>query len=94
LKSLVFSPLFKRAFKAAIKRRPELKSKIEDRLRVLATEPFAPMLKTHKLKGQLAGSWACTVEYDCRIVFDFVENAETEVEEILLIDIGSHDEVY
>jgi mRNA-degrading endonuclease YafQ of YafQ-DinJ toxin-antitoxin module len=35
-----------------------------------------------------------TVEYDCRIVFDFIENGETGVEEILLIDIGSHDEVY
>jgi hypothetical protein len=34
------------------------------------------------------------VEYDCRIVFDFVDNPETGEEEILLIDIGSHDEVY
>ncbi|HEY9640680.1 MAG TPA: type II toxin-antitoxin system mRNA interferase toxin, RelE/StbE family [Coleofasciculaceae cyanobacterium] len=94
MKPLVFSPSFKRAFKATIKRRPELKSKIEDRLRILAAEPFDPVLRTHKLKGQLAGSWACTVEYDCRIVFDFVENGETGLEEILLIDIGSHDEVY
>jgi mRNA-degrading endonuclease YafQ of YafQ-DinJ toxin-antitoxin module len=53
-----------------------------------------PSLQTHKLKGQLAGSWACTVEYDCRIVFDFVENPESGDEEILWLDIGSHDEVY
>ncbi|WP_274381954.1 hypothetical protein [Myxacorys almedinensis] len=42
----------------------------------------------------MADSWACSVEYDCRIVFDFVENPETGETEILLIDIGSHDEVY
>jgi mRNA-degrading endonuclease YafQ of YafQ-DinJ toxin-antitoxin module len=34
------------------------------------------------------------VEYDCRIVFDFVKNPELGDEEILLLDIGSHDEVY
>jgi mRNA-degrading endonuclease YafQ of YafQ-DinJ toxin-antitoxin module len=60
----------------------------------LAADPFNPLLQSHKLKGKLAGSWACSVEYDCRIVFDFVENCQTGETEILLIDIGSHDEVY
>jgi len=60
----------------------------------LAENSFEPLLQTHKLKGQLAGSWACTVEYDCRIVFDFVENPKSGDEEILWLDIGSHDEVY
>jgi mRNA-degrading endonuclease YafQ of YafQ-DinJ toxin-antitoxin module len=60
----------------------------------LAENSFEPLLQTHKLKGQLAGSWACSVEYDCRIVFNFVENPESGDEEILLLDIGSHDEVY
>lgn len=66
----------------------------EDVLRLLAENSFEPSLQTHKLKGQLAGSWACSVEYDCRIVFDFVENPKSGDEEILLLDIGSHDEVY
>ncbi len=34
------------------------------------------------------------MEYDCRIIFDFVNNDNLEEEEILLIDIGTHDEVY
>lgn len=94
MRTLVFSSSFKREFKAIIRRRPELKQRIEDRLRVLANDPFDPSLRTHKLKGKLAGSWSCTVEYDCRIVFDFVKNENSGEEEILLIDIGSHDEVY
>ena len=94
MRKLVFASSFKRAFKAIIKRRPDFKQKIEDKLKMLANDPFNPSLRTHKLRGKLAGSWSCTVEYDCRIIFDFVENRNSGEEEILLIDIGSHDEVY
>ena len=92
--TLVFGSSFERAFKNNIKRRPELKPKIEEKLRLLAADPYNPILRTHKLKGKLSGAWACSVEYDCRIVFSFEKNQETEKEEILLIDIGTHDEVY
>ena len=94
MKTLVLTSSFKRAFKATVRRRPELQQQIEEILRLLAAEAFDPVLRTHKLKGQLSGSWACTVDYDCRIVFNFVENSESGEEEILLIDIGIHDEVY
>lgn len=94
MKVIIFANSFKRAYKSLIRKHPELKSKTENTLRLLAENPFNPSLQTHKLKGQLAGSWACTVEYDCRIVFDFIENSESGDEEILLLDIGSHDEVY
>ena len=94
MKTLVFSSSFKRAFKTTIKRRPDFKPKIEAKLRLLATNPFDPILRSHKLKGKLLGAWACSVEYDCRIVFSFAHNSETKEEEIILIDIGTHDEVY
>jgi mRNA-degrading endonuclease YafQ of YafQ-DinJ toxin-antitoxin module len=71
-----------------------MEDRIAGRLKLLATDPFHPSLKTHKLKGKLSGAWSCTVEYDCRIVFNFKKNPNSDVEEILLIDIGSHDEVY
>lgn len=94
MRTLVLAPSFKRAFKTLIRRRPELQQRIEGRLTLLAIDPFDPVLKTHKLKGQLLGAWACSVGYDCRIVFNFENNPESGAEEILLIDIGSHDEVY
>ncbi|MBD2346228.1 type II toxin-antitoxin system RelE/ParE family toxin [Anabaena subtropica] len=94
MKTLVLSSSFKRAFKKLIRRQPELQEAIAARLGLLSADPFDPILQTHKLKGKLAGAWACSVEYDCRIVFNFVENLESGEEEILLIDIGSHDEVY
>ena len=92
MRTLVFASSFKRAYKRLIKRQPELKKQIEERLVLLAKNPFEPSLQTHKRQGKLSGAWACSVEYDCRIVFSFVKN-EDSGEEILLIDIGTHDEV-
>lgn len=61
---------------------------------MLADDPFNPALRAHKLKGDLSGSWSMTVDYDCRIVFSFEKNQSYGEDEILLIDIGTHDEVY
>jgi mRNA-degrading endonuclease YafQ of YafQ-DinJ toxin-antitoxin module len=60
----------------------------------LAEDPFIPSLRSHKLGGDLAGLWSCSVAYDCRIVFNFSEDEQLPEIFILLIDIGSHDEVY
>ena len=46
-------------------------------------------LRTHKLSGKLEGRWAFSVDDDCRVVFEFIGE-----DHVLLIDIGSHDEVY
>ena len=63
-------------------------------LGLLAQDAFDPRLKTHKLRGQLEGLWACSVEYDCRIVFAFEPDPESAEDMIVLIDIGTHEEVY
>lgn len=54
--------------------------------------PFIRHVRTHKLKGSLEGSWACSVAYDVRIVFEFVQHGENDA--ILLEAIGSHNEIY
>lgn len=58
----------------------------------LADDAFQTALKTHKLKGELAGSWACSAGYDLRIVFEFVQYEGAEA--ILLQNVGTHDDVY
>lgn len=94
MKTLVWGSSFKRAYKKTVRRHPGWRASIADALERLATDSRDPRLETHKLKGDLAGLWACTAEYDCRIVFEFVKHPRTDEEEILLIDIGTHDEVY
>ena len=94
MRTLIWGRSFIRAFKRTAKRNKKLRQAIEETLRLLAEDPWAARLASHKLKGKLAGSWACTVTYDLRIVFDFVDDEESELDGILLMDIGSHDEVY
>lgn len=91
---VVWSSGFKRSFKKITKKNPQLQTKIIDVLKLLADDPFTQSLKSHKLGGELAGLWSCSVTYDCRIIFNFSEDEELLEMVILLIDIGSHDEVY
>jgi hypothetical protein len=60
----------------------------------MAEDVFAPSLMTHRLKGEFDGLRACSCGYDCRIIFSLEKNKETQEEEIVLLNIGSHDEVY
>lgn len=93
MRRLVWSKTFLRAYKTATRRHPHLKQDIEAVLRLLVDDPFEPRLRTHKLKGQLEGTWGCSIGYDRRLIFEFVKGVGKE-DEILLIEIGTHDEVY
>ncbi|MDJ0618469.1 MAG: type II toxin-antitoxin system mRNA interferase toxin, RelE/StbE family [Calothrix sp. MO_192.B10] len=92
--SLVWDNSFKRAFKRLIKKNPQLQDRVFEVLEQLADNPFTPSLKSHKLTGQLEGLWSCSVTYDCRIIYTFKEDEALEDNLIVLIDIGTHDEVY
>jgi addiction module RelE/StbE family toxin len=94
MRTLIWGKTFVRAFKRFSKKHPDLVSDIEKTLRLLVEDPFAPQLETHKLKGKLSKSWACTVGYDLRIVFDFIKKQGQGEDDILLLGIGSHEEVY
>lgn len=94
MRTLVWSNTFIRAFKRVLRKQPNLRKNIEDTLKLLAQDPFTLQLETHKLKGKLSGSWACSAGYDLRIVFDFVKSEKQKEDCIFLIEIGTHDEVY
>ncbi len=91
-RSLLKSSAFVRSAKWTIRKTPQLAENIRAVLEMLAEDAFHPLLKTHKLKENLADSWVCSVAYDVRIVFSFVDHAGDEA--ILLEAIGTHDEVY
>ena len=94
MKALVWTPGFLRDSRRLVRRDPALRDRVEKALQRLAQDPFDSALHTHKLKGRLAGIWACTVDYDNRILFEFVRSPESGEEEILLLTVGTHDEVY
>lgn len=94
MRLLVLTPKFQRAFRKFVKRNAELQQRIEDTLQQMEADVFAPALGTHKLSGKLDGLQSCSCGYDCRVVFSIELNIETNSEAIVLLDIGTHDEVY
>ena len=94
MRTLIWGKTFARAFKRTIKKYPGMRKDIEETLRLLAENPFDARLETHKLKGKLLGSWACSVGYSLRIVFDFVKSESQKEDDIFLMEIGTHDELY
>lgn len=89
---LIRSNAFVRAARRFLKKHPHVAEDLRAALQQLAEDAFHPSLKTHKLQGELAGSWACSVRYDLSIVFAFVQHEDEEA--ILLQTVGTHDEVY
>jgi mRNA interferase YafQ len=93
-RALVWDSSFSKAFKRLVRKNPSMQQKVFDILILLETDPSTPSLKAHKLKGKLEGLWACWAEYNCRIVYAIEQDVDADQEIIVLIDIGSHDEVY
>jgi mRNA interferase YafQ len=91
---LVLTPRFERAFRRLVAKNPALRPQIETALRRMAAEVGDPRLKTHHLSGQLKGLHACSVGYDCRIVFARQKHPKSGAEVLLLVNLGTHEEVY
>ncbi len=79
---------FDKKYKKFIERDFVLAKKVIDTLKRLAGDINDPILKTHKLSGDLKNSFACSINYEYRIVFYYDDVF------VYLESIGSHDEVY
>jgi mRNA interferase YafQ len=93
-RELVETPRFTRALRKYTRRDGERQACVADTLLRMGADVFDPRLKTHALTGELAGRYACACGYDCRIVFSLAKDTRTKKEKVLLLDVGTHDEVY
>jgi mRNA interferase YafQ len=91
---IVRTPHFEKAFRRLLRKNPSIAPKILEAIRRIATDPNDSKLKTHRLSGDLEGMFACSVAYDCRIVFSRQKDSKAERVMIWLENIGTHDEVY
>ena len=64
--------------------------RVEAALRLFMDQPFHPRLRNHALTGKLHGLRAISAGHDLRIVYE-EQGAHARV---LLLNTGSHDEVY
>ena len=87
----IVTPLqFLRHARKFFKKHPNLRPRFAKVLSDLQKDPFQPRLELHALSGKLAGCYAVSLTYSYRITLTLMVTEK----EIILLDIGSHNELY
>lgn len=79
----------KRARKFLLKH-PEIHNQYKKTLQLLELDPYHPSLRLHSLEGRLKGLSSISINMSYRIVLEL----EIQDKEVVLINIGNHDQVY
>lgn len=87
---LIWSPRFKRSMAKFQRAHPDLRPRLARILRDLEEDPFQQHLRLHRLQGDLNGLSSLSVTYTYRVLLTL----KITEKEIILLDIGTHDEVY
>lgn len=88
--ALVTTQHFERRARKFLRKHPDLRQALRDTLHELSRDPFDPKLKLHPFAGTLSGVQAVSLSYAYRLTL-MVSVTERD---IVLLDIGTHDEVY
>ncbi len=88
--SLIFTESYEKIERRFFKRHPDLLERYQRTLALLELDPFHPSLRLHALEGRLAGLHAVSINLQYRIALEL----ELREQEIVLVNVGSHGEVY
>lgn len=81
---------FHKDFKKEYKKLPlKIQLAFKERLGLFCEDPAMPLLKNHHLTGSLKGKYAFSVSGDVRVIYRIIGK-----ESILLLRIGTHNQVY
>ena len=87
---LLWTDTYLRTARKFIRRHPDLEGELEVVLKQLEDDPHAPRLRLHALQGRHRGKHAVSLTYSHRLVLVL----RVVARDIVLLDIGTHDEVY
>jgi len=87
---LIYPESYIRRARKFLRKHPEIVAQYRKVLELLELNPFHPSLRLHPLKSRLSGLSSVSINFSYRIVIQLI----IEGDEILLINIGKHDEVY
>ncbi len=87
---VIVTDAYKKRVKKFLKKHPDMFNRYAKAMAILEVDPFHPSLRLHKLKGNLNEYHSVSINMEYRVVIDFL----VVDEEIIPIDIGSHDDVY
>jgi len=88
--TVVYSGLFKRSFKACLKRGLD-SALFAEVVTILATEGQLPRkYKPHKLADKYKGYWECHIQPDWLLIW----NQDDTILRLLLVDTGTHSSLF
>jgi len=87
---LIYTDSYNRKASKFIKKHPDLISQYKKTLKILEFNPYHPSLRFHPLKGRLKDLHSVSINISYRITVEFYISDK----EILLVNVGHHEEVY
>ena len=87
---LLISDEYKKKLKKFFKKHPNMLDRYSKCVFILEQDPYHPSLRIHKLRGRLAEFYSISINMEYRVIIDFI----IKDDEIILVDIGTHDDVY
>ena len=82
------SAYFEKKLKKFVSAHPELRSRIIETVNALLVDPLSRKYKAHKLSGSLSACYGVSIGFGYHIVYIF------DNDNLYLLNIGSHDDVY
>ena len=88
--TLLYPDSYIRRARKFLRKHSEIHNQYRKTLQLLELDPYHPALRLHSLEDRLKGLSSVSINMSYRIVLEL----EIRGEEIILISIGSHDQVY
>ena len=87
--TLIYPDSYIRRARKFLRKHPEIHNQYRKTLQLLELDPYHTALRLHSLEGRLKGLSSISINMSYRIMLEL----EIRNEEIVLINIGSHDQV-
>ena len=88
--TLIFPNSYIKRARKFLRKHPQIQGQYRKTLQLLELNPNHPSLRLHDLEGRLQGMSSVSINMSYRIVLEF----EIRGKEILLINVGDHNQVY
>ena len=87
---IIVTDTYLKKLKKFLKKHPDILQRYIKTIEILEVNPHHPSLRLHKLQGRLCEFHSISINMDYRVILDFI----IQDNEIIPVDIGTHDDVY
>ena len=87
---IIYTQSYEKRAGKFLRKHPEIKNQYEKTLKLLKINPAHPSLRLHKLEGKFSELYSISINISYRISLEII----IKEKELILVDIGTHNEVY